>query len=411
MAGGLHEDVEVTNLSATTRRVRMQLRFGTDFADLQAIQRGRTVFTRAVAEVDRNGESITSRRPGRRGARARATTIRFRQTGKLSPTQATFDVTLRPGESWSTCVDVEVSAGGETCQPLLGCHQFGQPLQDMPIGFTEWMTQAPRVETDSDVIQRSVEQGLADLAALRLRPNRGLPWSIPAGGMPWFMALFGRDTIWAAYQALPFHSELAQTALTSLAAYQADADDPYRDAEPEKFCMSFGEARWPSRARCHTTPTTAVTTHHRSSSCCWASTTAGPRTPTWCARWRRTCGQPSLGSTATAISTATAYSNTGGARRRASKTNAGKTPTTRSDSLTAHWQRANRDLRTAGLRLSRPTGRGESAARGARRRQGGPGDWNTTPQRCSAGLTKATGTTIAATTCSRWTARNSRSTR
>ncbi len=232
VAGGMHEDIELTNLTDRPRIIRLQLRFGTDFADLQGIQRGRTAFRRVPGAVDASG-AIALHRAGR--GRDRTTTIRFRESGRISPTRASFDVTLLPGESWSTCVDVEVAAGGQTCRPLLRCHQFGQPLHDMPIGYTEWMTQAPQVQTDSDLIRRSVKQGLSDLAALRLRPNRDLPWSIPAGGMPWFMALFGRDTIWAAYQALPFHSELAQTALVSLASYQAKVDDAYRDAEPGKI--------------------------------------------------------------------------------------------------------------------------------------------------------------------------------
>jgi glycogen debranching enzyme len=74
-----------------------------------------------------------------------------------------------------------------------------------------------------------------DLASLRLRPRDDLTWSVPAGGRPWFMALFGRDTMWAALQTLPFHSELAQATLRALAAYQATEDDAYRDAEPGKI--------------------------------------------------------------------------------------------------------------------------------------------------------------------------------
>ena len=232
VAGGMHEDIEVTNLGHTRRGVRVQLEFGADFADLQAIQRGTRGFTRSGAAVETGG-GVTCTRDG--PGRARATTIRFSRAGHVTATRAVFDLNLEPGESWSTCVDVSVRVGDDTCEPLLRCGQFGRPLHDMPMGFDEWMTRAAQVHSDSPVIRRAVEQGLADLAALRVRPTAGLPWSVPAGGMPWFMTLFGRDTIWAAYQSLPFHSELAQTALLSLAALQADADDPYRDAEPGKI--------------------------------------------------------------------------------------------------------------------------------------------------------------------------------
>jgi glycogen debranching enzyme len=76
---------------------------------------------------------------------------------------------------------------------------------------------------------------LTDLAALRFRPGDDLAWSPPAAGLPWFMALFGRDSLIAGYQALPFHPELAGSALRALAALQAGERDDFADAEPGKL--------------------------------------------------------------------------------------------------------------------------------------------------------------------------------
>jgi glycogen debranching enzyme len=53
--------------------------------------------------------------------------------------------------------------------------------------------------------------------------------------MPWFMTVFGRDTIITCLQTLLFGPELARTALHALAELQATADDPSRDAEPGKI--------------------------------------------------------------------------------------------------------------------------------------------------------------------------------
>jgi len=57
------------------------------------------------------------------------------------------------------------------------------------------------------------------------------------------MALFGRDSLITSYQALPFVPELAQATLTSLALFQSDTDDAFRDAEPGKILheLRFGE--------------------------------------------------------------------------------------------------------------------------------------------------------------------------
>jgi glycogen debranching enzyme len=62
-----------------------------------------------------------------------------------------------------------------------------------------------------------------------------LEWSLPAAGLPSFMALFGRDSLLTAYMTLPFQPRLAATTLRALAALQATEDDPYRDAEPSKI--------------------------------------------------------------------------------------------------------------------------------------------------------------------------------
>ncbi len=79
-----------------------------------------------------------------------------------------------------------------------------------------------------------VAQSVADLAALRLRAE-GTLGRLPAAGMPWFMTVFGRDTLITCLQTMLFGPELARSALEALAALQAREDDPEIDAEPGKI--------------------------------------------------------------------------------------------------------------------------------------------------------------------------------
>ena len=58
---------------------------------------------------------------------------------------------------------------------------------------------------------------------------------LPAAGMPWFMTVFGRDTLITCLQTLLFGPELAHNALHALAELQAREDDPEIDAEPGKI--------------------------------------------------------------------------------------------------------------------------------------------------------------------------------
>src|SRR5205807_292870 len=116
-----------------------------------------------------------------------------------------------------------------------GHRKFGNPKPDMPASFEQWMSQAPKLETDNDVLRHTYRQSMIDLAALRFRPLKSLSYSLPAAGLPWFMALFGRDSLITAYQALPFQPHLARTTLEALTAWQAKERDDFRDAEPVKI--------------------------------------------------------------------------------------------------------------------------------------------------------------------------------
>jgi glycogen debranching enzyme len=84
---------------------------------------------------------------------------------------------------------------------------------------------------------------MVDLAALRFRLDPDEQESVPAAGLPWFMALFGRDSIITSYQALPFAPELARITLRQLAKRQGRELDDFREEEPGKILheLRFGE--------------------------------------------------------------------------------------------------------------------------------------------------------------------------
>jgi glycogen debranching enzyme len=106
----------------------------------------------------------------------------------------------------------------------------------------QWVEEAPKVTSSWDSLEHIYRRSLVDLAALRFRSPMLLR-SMPAAGLPWFMAIFGRDSLLTSFQALPFLPDLAAITLETLAALQARADDPFRDAEPGKIPheLRFGE--------------------------------------------------------------------------------------------------------------------------------------------------------------------------
>jgi len=66
---------------------------------------------------------------------------------------------------------------------------------------------------------------------------------VPAAGLPWFVALFGRDTLIVSLQTMIVYPEFAAGTLEVLAQYQATERDDYRDAEPGKILheLRYGE--------------------------------------------------------------------------------------------------------------------------------------------------------------------------
>src|SRR5205814_9972426 len=106
---------------------------------------------------------------------------------------------------------------------------------NMDDSLEEWLEDAPTLETDNDDLRRTYKRSLVDLAALRFYPDTVPDSSLPAAGLPWFMALFGRDSLITSYQALPCFPELSRTTLRALAAPPALGFDDFPDAEPGRI--------------------------------------------------------------------------------------------------------------------------------------------------------------------------------
>ena len=233
VAEGVHEDVVVTNHLAEEQRLRLELRFASDFADIVEAQRGaEDKHGRIGARREAAGREVTL--TYERDNFSRSTRIRFSQECDVHDDRAVFELTLAPHAEWKTCVDLSPIEGDRELEPLLRCDSFGTTEPRMPISLSEWFGRAPELEADES-LRGTYRQSLLDLASLRIRPRESVEHAMPAGGIPWFMCVFGRDSIVAAYQALPFEPSLAEATLQALAQLQADEWDDWRDAEPGKI--------------------------------------------------------------------------------------------------------------------------------------------------------------------------------
>jgi glycogen debranching enzyme len=232
VAEGVHEDLVVSNLENRELRLRLELRFDADFADvLEAQQPGERRDGRTTVELVERTVTFRYERDGFRSG----TRIEFGAGVRLRERRATFDLVLGPHEEWRTCVDIVALRDESSARPLLRCGSFRAPEPEMPLALAEWLAQAPTLATADEDLRRTYVQSLHDLAALRIRPRPDLEHAMPAGGIPWFMCVFGRDSILAAYEAVPFQPTLAEATLRALSGLQARDVDDWRDAEPGKI--------------------------------------------------------------------------------------------------------------------------------------------------------------------------------
>ena len=256
----------------------------------------------------------------------------------------------RRGSAGTLRVDVVPSLTGEESLPLVVERRFGEGRAHVQASLDAWHLQVPRLRTSHDDLARSFAQSVADLAALRMRTDDGIG-KLPAAGMPWFMTVFGRDTLITSLQTMLLGPELAIASLDALAALRRARTTRRSTPSRARSSTSCAAAGPPRRG---SAPTTAPSTRRRSSWSCSRRSGAGPPTR----RSSSGCASPRsprcAGSTSTATATATASSSTSGGRRAGSRTSRGRTPATRSASTTA---------RSRGPRSRRPRCRATSTTR------------------------------------------------
>jgi|SRR5579875_552849 len=148
-----------------------------------------------------------------------------------------WTVPLSPGEP----AQIELSARplGPRRRPLSFARRGPAP----PLGAQEarrrvrrrrdrWLADCARVQSANELFNGLIAASLRDLQALMMPAAGG---ELPAAGIPWYVAPFGRDSLVTSLQTLLVNPRIAQGTLRVLANMQSQVDDAYRDAEPGKI--------------------------------------------------------------------------------------------------------------------------------------------------------------------------------
>ncbi len=241
VADGFREELRVLNHDNRPVDLDIRIDAASDFADLFEVKdaiKKKGHYERRVAD----GSLVLDYR---RETYARETWISSTSPAAIDEKGLSFSVTVPPHGEWKTDLDVVASIGpleglAEAPSVIRGQHTV---RRDMARGLQKWLRHAPRLECDWEPLDLIYRRCLTDLAALRFSPLTMPDRALPAAGLPWFMTIFGRDSIFTSLQALPFTSELAATTLMALAERQGTRIDDFRDEDPGRILheMRYGE--------------------------------------------------------------------------------------------------------------------------------------------------------------------------
>jgi glycogen debranching enzyme len=246
---GLHEDYELTSYAREPVLLDLEISIESDFADLFEVKshhpllRGTlesswdTGAQRLTMSYENRGFArglvIDSVRAGGPGGQAR-----YANGGLL------FRIELAPRQCWHTCLkwrpvlDSVPGSAPRRCHDLVGGAREHETKQN-------WIDRAATITTSSPSVTQTVRQAVDDLAGLRMHRHDAVAapgedrhstdlW-VPAAGVPWFVSLFGRDSLIVSLQTLALSPRFAVGSLNALAALQADGYDDARDMQPGKI--------------------------------------------------------------------------------------------------------------------------------------------------------------------------------
>jgi glycogen debranching enzyme len=237
LEGGMHEDLDLVNHGPAAARFNLEIAIRSDFADLFEVKSG---------AILRRGHVTTSWSKARERLTTsyvnqdfhRRVTVQVRNAGSravFANGRLSFDIRMEPGATWHACLlyafaDAKaVAAAPRDC--IEHCLQSKSARR-----LADWEARGLSLNTSNQEFYRFYHQSREDMGALRL-PLEGTDHLefVPAAGIPWFVGLFGRDSLIVSLQNAMVYPDFPRGSLEVLGRLQARERDDYRDAEPGKI--------------------------------------------------------------------------------------------------------------------------------------------------------------------------------
>ena len=241
--GGMHEDLDITNHGAAPVRFSLELALRCDFADTFEVKADSIVRRGQISTMwDQDAQSLSNTYSNADFVRA-VTVTALHAPALYANGRLSFEIDLAPGASWHCCLHYDLTDGQTHIKAPADCvahdaeNRHAETLRD-------WQQRVLKITTSNEEYYRFFHQAIDDMAALRLPVGGGDHMEfLPAAGLPWFMAPFGRDSLIVSLQNITVYPAFSRGALKFLGDRQAVGRDDYRDAQPGKIMheLRYGE--------------------------------------------------------------------------------------------------------------------------------------------------------------------------
>jgi glycogen debranching enzyme len=244
VSDSIHEDFDLHNYGMKRVRFNLEISVRTDFADIfevkakHVIRKGNvtTNWSTERSELINTYEHDSFKR-----------SLLFRLAASDSPAsysngRVRFFVDLDPGGSWHTCCRYVFVEGAKIRRATYDCSR-GLEHSKNATEMSRWKEVTTSITTANEDIYRLFKQSVEDMAALRLPLQGAANESVPAAGVPWFVSVFGRDSLIVSLQNMIIYPDFSRGALKVLGDLQATEMDDFRDAQPGKILheIRYGE--------------------------------------------------------------------------------------------------------------------------------------------------------------------------
>ncbi|MFG1651566.1 glycogen debranching N-terminal domain-containing protein [Micromonospora sp. NPDC049275] len=236
---GMYERIAVQYFGVEPVRVRLRLDVDVDFADLFEIKRAGRSRRADIRRTHRSDGSALLFSYQNSHWSAGTTVEANPPADQVDGDALVWDVHLGRGDTWGCELRVLLNCQGADYQPAN--RAFGEAHDPGADDATSrWTANKPDLSADSELLRNVYHKTAADLVSMHIvKEINGTKVVLLAAGMPWFLTVFGRDTLITAYQSISCGPDVARGALVTLAAHQGTAVDNFSDEEPGKIMHEF----------------------------------------------------------------------------------------------------------------------------------------------------------------------------